>query len=216
MKMSSTITYVRNYLARFLLIVGLLAALASWYFVSPQVDAVANTMNLWNMNIYNFTLFVGLITIVIRYSDGIRKRVKNWPYMAYGLVLIVGWIIMGEYLGLYSDFYQSAYLSTKITLHIAILGQLVFFLVSASYRVVRIRTLRTAVFGLSMMAMVVLNAPWLLGVFPAADKISYWLLNNPSMAGGRALLLTGGIGGVILGIRLLLGLERGALKSTER
>jgi hypothetical protein len=214
--MSSTVTYVRTYLARFILVVGLLSALATWYFVSPQVDAVANEMTLWNMNIYNFTLFVGLITIIARYAEGIRKRAKNWPYMVYGLVLIVGWIIMGEYLGIYSDFYQSAYLSTKITLHIAILGQLVFFLISAGYRVIRIRTWRTAAFGVSMMAIVVLNAPWLLGVWPGANTVSFWLLNNPSMAGSRALLLTGGIGGVILGLRLLLGLERGALKATER
>lgn len=214
--MSSTITYVRTYLARFILIVGLISALATWYFVSPQVDAVANEMVIWNMNIYNFTLFVGLITIIARYTDGIRRRMKNWPYMVYGLVLIIGWIIMGEYFGIYSDFYQSAYLSTKITLHIAILGQLVFFLISAGYRVIRIRNWRSAVFGISMMIMVALNAPWLLAAFPAGNELSYWLLNNPSMAGGRALLLTGGIGGVVLGIRLLLGLEKGALRSTER
>jgi hypothetical protein len=214
--MSSTVTYIRNYLSRFLLIVGLLATLATWYFVSPQVDTVANTMTLWQMDIYNFTLFVGFITLFTRYVTGVRDRVKNWQYMLYGSVLIIAWIIMGEYMGIYSDFYQSIYLSTKITLHIAILGQLVFFLISAAYRVIRIRSLRTAVFGLGMLSMVILNAPWLLGVWPGANGVSYWLLNNPAMAGGRALLLTGGIGGVVLGIRLLLGLERGALRATER
>lgn len=214
--MSSTVTYIRTYLARIILIVGFLSAVASWYFTSSQVAAVANEMTLWNMNIYNFTLFVGLITILSRYVEGIRKRAKNWPYMVYGIVLIIGWIIMGEYTGIYSDFYQNIYFSTKITLHIAILGQLVFFLVSAAYRVIRIRTPRTAVFGLSMISIVVLNAPWLMGVWPAANNVSFWLLNNPSMAGGRALLLTGGIGGVVLGLRLILGLEKGALRSTER
>jgi len=214
--MSSTVTYIRTYLSRFLLIIGMLTMLATWYFVSPQVDAVANELVLWNMNIYNFTLFVGLITILARYINGIRNREKNWIYMLYGLVLIFGWIIMGLQLGLYSDFYQSAYLSTKITLHIAILGQLIFFLISAGYRVIRVKNIRSAAFGISMMIIVVLNAPWFLAVVPQGDYWGYWLLNNPSMAGGRALLLTGGIGGVVLGIRLLLGLEKGALRSTER
>jgi hypothetical protein len=60
-----------------------------------------------------------------------------------------------------------------------------------------------------------MNSPLLLGPFPIVDKISFWLLDNPSMAGSRALMLTGGIGGVVLGIRILLGLEKGALRATE-
>lgn len=213
--MSATMTYVRTYLVRLLIIIGLVATLASYYFVSPQVDAVANELNIWNMNIMTFTLFVGIFTIFSRYIKSVMDRSKYWPYMLYGMVLIIVWIIFGTYTGIYSDIYQTAFLSTKITLHIAILGQLIFFMTSAAYRLFRIRTMRTAVFAICAMAIVACNAPWLLGPFPIVDKISFWLLNNPSMAGARALMITGGIGGVVLGIRLLLGLEKGALRATE-
>ncbi len=179
------------------------------------MDVVANELNIWNMNINTFTLFVGIITIFARYGTGVKNRDRYWPYQLYAMVLIIAWIIMGMYAGLYSDLYQKAFLSTKITLHIAILGQLVFFMVSAGYRVLRIRNFRTALYAACTLSMVVFNAPWLLGPFPIVDKISFWLLDNPSMAGGRALLLTGGIGGVVLGVRLLLGLERGAMRATE-
>jgi hypothetical protein len=213
--MSTTITYVRTYLTRILLVVGLLATLISWYFAIPQVDSIANELNIWNMNIETFTLFVGLLTISARYINSIRNRDELWPYRLYAIVLIIVWIIMGMRVGVYSDFYQTAFLSTKITLHIAILGQLVFFVTSAGYRVLRIRNFRTALYSLCFIVIVVMNAPWILGPFPVADKISFWLLNNPAMAGGRALILTGGIGGVVLGVRLLLGLEKGALRATE-
>lgn len=213
--MSATLTYVRTYLVRALIIVGLISTLVSWYFVSPQVDAIANELNIWNMNIYTFTLFVGIITIFSRYIRGVQERNPQWPYMVYAMVLIVFWVIFGTYTGIYSDIYQTAFLSTKITLHIAILGQLIFFMTSAAYRLFRMRTLRTAFFAICAMSIVALNAPWLLGPFPVVDKISFWLLNNPSMAGSRALMLTGGIGGIVLGIRLLLGLEKGALRATE-
>lgn len=211
----STITYVRTYLTRILLVVGLLATLISWYFAIPQVDSIANELNIWNMNIETFTLFVGLLTISARYINSIRNRDELWPYRLYAIVLIVVWVIMGMQVGVYSNFYQTAFLSTKITLHIAILGQLVFFVTSAGYRVLRIRNFRTALYSLCFIVIVVMNAPWVLGPFPVADKISFWLLNNPAMAGGRALILTGGIGGVVLGVRLLLGLEKGALRATE-
>jgi hypothetical protein len=213
--MSSTLTYVRTYLARILVVVGLLATLVSWYFASPQVDAIANELNIWNMNIETFTLFVGLITISARYINSIRARDSLWPYRLYAIVLMVVWIIMGMRVGIYSDLYQTAFLSTKITLHIAILGQLVFFITSAGYRVLRIRNFRTALYTICFLLVVICNAPWMLGPFPVVDKISFWLLNNPAAGGSRALLLTGGIGGVVLGVRLLLGIEKGALRATE-
>ncbi len=213
--MSTTITYVRTYLTRILLVVGLLATLISWYFSIPQVDSIANELNIWNMNIQTFTLFVGLITLSSRYIKSIMDRDKLWPYRLYAMILIVVWIIMGMRVGIYSELYQTAFLSTKITLHIAILGQLVFFVTSAGYRVLRIRNFRTALFSICFLVIVITNAPWMLGPFPVVDKISFWLLNNPAMAGGRALLLTGGIGGVVLGVRLLLGIEKGALRATE-
>jgi hypothetical protein len=213
--MSKTLTYYRTYLVRALIIICMVVTLASWYFVSPPIDAIANELSIWNMNISTFTLFVGLATILSRYVEGIRNRSENWLLMIYGTVLIVVWVIFGTITGIYADVYQIAFLSTKITLHIAILGQLIFFMTSAAYRLFRIRTFRTALYALCTLVLVLCNSPLLLGPFPIVDKISFWLMNNPSMAGSRALMLTGGIGGAVLGIRILLGLEKGALRATE-
>lgn len=213
--MSKTFIYIRTYLTRLILIVGLLSALASWYLVSPQVDAVFNELSIWNMMISTFTLFVGLITVSSRYITNIMRRGPYWPYQTYALIIIIIWIIMGITKGIYSEIYQTAFLSTKITLHIAILGQLIFFMVSGAYRVFRMKNLRTALFAICAASVAALNAPWLLGVYPEADKISFWLLNNPAMAGQRALVISGAVGGLFLGFRLLFGLERGALRVTE-
>lgn len=213
--MSKTLTYYRTYVIRATIIICMIATLASWYLVYPPIDAIANELSIWNMNIATFTLFVGVVTILSRYVKGIQERADNWVFMLYATVLIVVWIIFGTMTGIYADIYQTAFLSTKITLHIAILGQLIFFMTSAAYRLFRIRTTRTLLYALCTVTIVLCNSPLLLGPFPIVDKISFWLLNNPSMAGSRALMLTGGIGGVVLAIRILLGLEKGALRATE-
>ncbi|RJS88326.1 hypothetical protein CW700_08150 [Candidatus Bathyarchaeota archaeon] len=166
------------------------------------------------MCISSFTLFVGLITIFSRYGRSIINRDTNWPFHLYCLVLIIIWIPFGFHYGIYADLYQTAYLSTKITLHIAILGLLIFFMTSALYRTFRIRSLRTAVLTFLAVVMIFLNAPYLRSYFPTAGDIAYWLLNNPQMSGARAMVLCGGIGGIILGIRILLGHEKGALRVT--
>jgi len=212
--MSATSTYIRTYLSRIVIIVCVVATLAGYYIQSPQISAVSNELNLWNMVIGSFTLFVGLVSVFARYSRSIMNRSKNWMLHAYCLAVIVVWIILGNIIGMYSTLYQTLYLSTKITLHITIIGQLVFFSVSGMYRTFRIKSLRTAVFAFFTVLVVVLNMPPLITTFPALSDLTYWLLDNPQMAGARAMVMCGGIGGVILGIRILLGIEKSTLRAT--
>jgi len=214
--LSATLTYIRINLTRFLLILAAASALGTWYFASPEVAAVFNEINIWNINITTFTLFTGVITISMRYIRGITQRNSDvWPFQAYALALILVWVIMGQIYGMYSDTYQTAFLSTKITLHIAILGQLIFFYVSSAYRTFRMKTLRTFALAGSAVLILVMNAPFVQNAFPDANAISYWLLNNPNMGGSRAVMITGAVGAVVLGARVLLGIEKGALRVTE-
>lgn len=213
--MTASLTYVRMYLVRSILLVGALSGLISFYFVSPQAVAVASELQLWNTAASSFTLFVGIITLSRRYIVNIMKRGDYWPYQVYSIVLIPIWVALGLYTGIYSDLYQTAFLSTKITLHIAILGQLVFFLISGSYRVLRLKTFRTGLYAFFTLLMIMCNASWMLSVFPQVDKLGYWLLDNPSMAMERTLIISGGIGGAILSLRILMGLEKGSLRATE-
>lgn len=212
----ATMTYVRTYLVRLIIIVGCLSALISWYFISPQASAAYSELAVMNTNISTFTLFVGILTVYARYSRTVKNREKYWVYQLYAMILMPLWIIMGTTAGIYSDLYQTAYLNTKITLHIAILGQIIFFMVSGGYRVFRIASLRTAVFAIGAAAICALNAPWLLGPFPQLSSVLNWLLSHPAVAPGRGITIAGAIGGTALGIRILLGLEKGALRATER
>jgi len=148
--------------------------------------------------------------------EGSGKKTKDvWPLQLYGLILIFAWIIMGTSVGMYSDTYQTIFLSTKITLHIAILGQIIFFYISGAYRTFRLKSLRTAALALSAVLIIIMNSPWMQNTWVGAGDFSYWLLNNPQTGGARAVVITGAIGAVVLGIRILLGLEKGPTKVTE-
>jgi len=122
---------------------------------------------------------------------------------------------MGQTVGLFSDFYLTAYYSTKISLHVAIIGQLMFFMMSGAYRTFRVRNLRTALFAGTTLIIVICNAAWMTSAFPVADTFKAWLLDYVSTGGYRPMVITGGLGAIVLGVRILLGLERGALTATE-
>ena len=213
--MPASLTYVRMYLVRAIILVGAISGLVSYYLVSPEATAINTELVLWNSAASSWTLFVGIITLSRRYIVNIIKRAQYWPYMTYAVVIIPLWVILGLSTGIYSDMYQTAFMSTKITLHIAILGQLVFFLISGMYRVLRLKSFRTTVYAVLALTMLVCNASWMLSIFPQVDAFGYWLLNNPSMAIERTLTIAGGFGGAILSLRILMGLEKGSLRATE-
>lgn len=213
--MSKSFVAARGYVTRLLVLVGCLSVLAAWYFTSPEVSSLANELQIWNINIGTFTLFVGVLTLSMRYYTNIKNRESRWQYKVYSLVLIAVWIIFGLNSGLYSNIYQVAYLNTKIMLHISSLGMLVFFLISGAYRVFRMRSIRAAWFASLATFIGLLLHPWVSTAFPVSDTILYWLLDNPAMAGVRALMISGAIGGVVLGIRVILGWEKSALRATE-
>jgi hypothetical protein len=211
----SRITYVRTYLVRSIIIVTAVSGLLAYYLTSTDIVNQNLQQTNWNTAASTFTLFVGIITLGRRYIATIIKRGMYWPYMIYAVVLMPIWTVFGLYAGVYSDLYQTAFLSTKITLHIAILGQLCFFLISGMYRVLRMKSFRTTLYTCLTVLMVVCNASWMLAAFPQVNDLGYWLLNNPSMAMTRTLLISGAFGGVILSLRILMGLERGSLRATE-
>ena len=85
---------------------------------------------------------------------------------------------------------------------------LAFYIASASYRAFRFRSL----FGLVLLvsALIVIlgqNSLWL-SQFEFFLDLRAWLLNNVSMAAFRAITFGALIGGLILAIRIWLGMEK--------
>jgi hypothetical protein len=213
--MSKTIVYIRNYLSRLLVIVGILSILISYYFVPSPVDRISGELTTWNTNINTFSLFVGLLTVYSGYLDNVLKRGRYWQYHVYSMVLIVVWIIWGVSTGVYTVTYQNVYVKLKGNLSVAMLGQLGFFIMSGAYRTFRMRNYRTALFAICCVTLGMLNMSFISNAFPDLQYLTAWLLENPAAAGSRAIVITNGLGAIVLGLRILIGLEKGALRMIE-
>ena len=83
---------------------------------------------------------------------------------------------------------------------------LVFFVVTAAYRLLLIRNLESAV--MLLVVLLVLAGQVTLGLFPILPEIREWIMAVPAMAGIRGILLGVALGALLTGIRLLLGVER--------
>lgn len=217
--MSDIVVFVRSYLTRILVIICILTVLVSYIFISPQVSKANIELQLWNSNIGTFALFTGFITIIIRFGRKVMNKEEDWQFGIYTLVVIFAWIMYGTYFGAFSSEYIKAYYATKVGLHAASIGMLVFFFLSAVFRVFRIKDLRGVVLPICASILVAANAPWAQKIFPGISNMGMWLMDNVQMPGARSIVMVAAVGGIALGVRILLGLEHGALraiKSSER
>ena len=88
----------------------------------------------------------------------------------------------------------------------ALLG---FFLASACGRAFKIKSVASGILIVSAVVLMLGNVPigsMIYGKFPA---IGMWLIDNPSMAAQRGLIVSMGLGSLALAVRTMLGLERG-------
>jgi hypothetical protein len=83
---------------------------------------------------------------------------------------------------------------------------LVFFIVTAAYRLFRVRNLESLV--MLFVALLVLVGQVTVGLLPVLPDLRDWILNVPAMAGVRGIVLGVSLGALLTGVRLLLGVER--------
>jgi uncharacterized membrane protein len=83
---------------------------------------------------------------------------------------------------------------------------LVFFVITAAYRLLLVRNLESVV--MLVVVILVLLGQMTLGLLPVLPELKEWILDVPAMAGVRGILLGVALGAVLTGIRLLLGVER--------
>ena len=110
--------------------------------------------------------------------------------------------------GLVSNIFKVLSEGLLFPLGAAMFSLLAFYIASASYRAFRFRSL----FGLVLLASALIvilgqNSLWL-SQFEFFLDLRAWLLNNVSMAAFRAITFGALIGGLILAIRIWLGMEK--------
>jgi hypothetical protein len=90
----------------------------------------------------------------------------------------------------------------------AILG---FFIITASYRAMRARNLEATLLLVSGITVMLRNAPIGEIIWPGFPIIGTWILDVPSNAVNRGILIGVGIGTILYGVRVVLGYERSYL-----
>lgn len=191
--------------------VGILVLVAVFGSI-PRVDAVGAYLIDTAVVIAAFAFFLGLLNVLRVHARKIRDGGADSLYSFVLLLALLVVLALGlppvsnQPSGPSQPIVQWIFENIQLPIQAALSALLVFFMVTAGYRLVSQRTLESVV--MLLVTLLVLLGQVAAGLVPALVDVKDWILDVPALAGVRGILLGVALGAVLTGIRLLLGVER--------
>jgi hypothetical protein len=159
-----------------------------------------------------FALFLGVFNVLRVHARKIRERKTGG---LYSFVLVAAMLIVlaiglppfpGQPSGPSQPIVQWIFDNVQAPIQASLSALIVLFIVTAAYRLLRLRNLESAL--MLLVTLLVLAGQVTAGLMPVLPELKDWILDVPAMAGVRGILLGVALGALLTGIRLLLGVER--------
>lgn len=182
-----------------------LIVLLDFFFTHPLLDALGAAFREWTIILTAFALLLGLYNLLFVHILRIARR--NEPGAGYSAVVLITAfvvIVVGLWFGLPSAPMTWIFNNLYLPLQGAFFALVAFFLATAAYRALRARSFETLLLLLAALVVFIGQVP----LWNALSGVREWVLNVPSTAGERGILLGVAIGTIATGLRLLIGVDR--------
>lgn len=191
--------------------------LVPYFIVTPTWDAYSKEFVDWDNVMETFALFIGFITLLMLHGRIVAKQGEGWHWSAWILITMVVYTIIGipiKSLGLGKGqpIFEEIRMYVLTPLSSAMYAILGFYIASAAYRAFRARTVEAAILLLSGTIVMLANAPVGSSIWTGFVPLKDWIFDVPNMATMRAVIIGSALGALALGVRVLMGKERGYLR----
>lgn len=185
------------------------------YFFFAEAQVWAETIRTWAVIVYNLSLFLGAVRLIMAHSVRITDKRRDWQFS--GLLLgffvimlltgVAGYIATGVQTsnGIYNWMFNYIYTPLGATLY-PITG---FYIFSAAYRAFRARNIDATLMLVAGCLVMLKNAPVGEAIWIGFATLGNWVQFTAQVPGMRTLAIVGALGLIAFGFRALLGKERG-------
>jgi hypothetical protein len=172
------------------------------------ISAIGYLLVSWTAIIAAFALFLGLFNVITVHTNRIQLRQPGFVYSGVLLVSLFVTLIVGLLGGPQSTNLTFIFNYILQPLEATLFSLLALFIATAAFRAFRIRNMETFFFVL--FAVIVLLGQVPLGIYLWSEFpiIKDWILNVPTLAGVRGIMLGVALGTIATGLRVLLGIDR--------
>ena len=207
---------VQRDLPHLILLICVIFVIADYYVAdAPLINDGATFVTQSTRIISAFSQALGAIIIVRHSYSAYREKTEGWYLQLYGVALFLLFVVVGLGLSIDHPFYDFLFKVGFQALDVAGDSFLMFMIISAGIRVFRIRNLESAIVVIVLVITVLSQVP--IGEFIWSDfpQLGLWLDNYPVTGAYRGILITSAFGAIMLGARMILGIESGWYRRGE-
>jgi hypothetical protein len=181
--------------------------LLDFFFDEPHINALGVFFVESAVLVVAFALLLGLANVLMVHARRIFKREEGWFY-SIALVAMALLVIFAGIPGPESTVVAWIFDNVQFPLQAATFSLLAFFVAMAAYRGLRLRSLESVAFVVTAVVVLMGQVPvgnYLSEYVPALKD---WILNVPSTAGVRGIIIGIALGTIATGVRVLTGFDR--------
>ena len=200
-------------------IVGLIISFDWFIKWQPLQDLTSTIMNFQSVMSAFMLGFAG-VNLLILHSSRIRRNLSdNKMFDAILSVILLGclalWTIIGIAFGYQHPTYKWLYDTFNLPLSSTAYAATLFYLASATYRVLRARSVETSLLLIVGVVTILANMPIVVTYLPFLIVARTWIADILVKSSYRAITIGVGLGGIMTGVRTLLAMETGYLGGVE-
>lgn len=181
--------------------------LLDFFFDEPHINDLGRFFAESAVIVAGFALLLGLLNVLVVHLRRIMKREEGWPYSITLLAVAVVVFLVGAP-GPESAPFVWIFDHVQFPLQAATFSLLAFFVATAAYRGLRVRSLESVAFVLTAVVVLLGQVPvgrYITDLIPAARD---WILNVPGTGGMRGIIIGVALGTIATAIRVLAGFDR--------
>jgi thiosulfate reductase cytochrome b subunit len=193
---------------------------ANWFVDITPLKDLTNTILNFNTVMVAFMMGFAGVNLLVIHTRRIQRNMSqgNMFDAAISVVLLgclIIWTAVGIFTGRSNATYQWLYSNFNLPLSSTAYAATLFYLASATYRVIRVRSTETTILVVVSIVVIMGNMPMFVTYIPALLTVKSWIADVVVTAAYRAITIGVGLGGILMGVRTLLAMETGFLGATE-
>jgi len=191
-----------------------------WFITFQPLQDLTSTIMNFNTVMGAFMMGFAAVNLLVIHTRRIQRNMGQGKMFDVAVsVLLLGfliiWTAVGILMGRSSDTYQWMYTNFNLPLSSTAYAATLFYLASATYRVIRARSTETIILLVVGIFTIMSNMPMFVTYVPALLTFKTWIADVIVTASYRAITIGVGLGGILMGVRTLLAMETGFLGAVE-
>jgi hypothetical protein len=186
-----------------------------FFFPIPGLPRWSQELQNWGVILGAFALGLAAVNLLRIHVKKISSKSNDW-FNSMALIAVMAiQTVIGLSQGTASTAYQFGFKYIMTAVGSTIFALLAFYIASAGYRAFQAKNLDASILLVTAIIVMLGAVPVGEVIWKQIPAISSWIKDYPNMAGQRGIIIGSALGGIALGIRILMGIERGHLGGSE-